>query len=116
MTERKPAGMSFETWVDNQISRSIARGDFEDLPGAGKPIPGIERAVGGRYPDPGAHQLRRGSEAGRPERMTGVLLDVTELFLAQRAVERLNQSLERRVEERTAALQQALREIESFSY
>jgi hypothetical protein len=43
MTERKPPGMSFETWVDSQISRSIARGDFERLPGAGKPIPGLER-------------------------------------------------------------------------
>jgi len=39
MTERKPPGMSFETWVDSQISRSIARGDFEDLAGAGKPLP-----------------------------------------------------------------------------
>jgi hypothetical protein len=39
MTERKPPGMSFETWVDNQIARSIARGDFEHLPGAGKPLP-----------------------------------------------------------------------------
>jgi hypothetical protein len=29
MTERKPQGMSFETWVESQISRSIARGDFE---------------------------------------------------------------------------------------
>jgi hypothetical protein len=43
MTERKPPGMSFETWVDSQISRSIARGDFEHLSGAGKPIPGLER-------------------------------------------------------------------------
>ncbi len=38
MTERKPPGMSFETWVDSQISRGIARGDFDDLPGAGKPL------------------------------------------------------------------------------
>jgi hypothetical protein len=43
MTERKPPGMSFETWVDSQISRSIARGEFERLPGAGKPIPGLDR-------------------------------------------------------------------------
>ena len=43
MTERKPPGMSFETWVDGQISRSIARGDFEHLRGAGKPLPGLER-------------------------------------------------------------------------
>ena len=26
MTERKPPGMSFETWVDTQITRSMARG------------------------------------------------------------------------------------------
>jgi hypothetical protein len=39
MTERKPPGMSFETWVDAQISRGLARGDFDDLPGAGKPLP-----------------------------------------------------------------------------
>jgi hypothetical protein len=39
MTERKPPGMSFETWVDSQITRGIARGDFDDLPGAGKPLP-----------------------------------------------------------------------------
>jgi len=43
MTERKPPGMSFETWVDHQISRSIERGDFEHLEGAGKPIPGLDR-------------------------------------------------------------------------
>ena len=43
MTERKPPGMPFETWVDNQISRSIARGDFEHLPGAGKPLPNLDR-------------------------------------------------------------------------
>ena len=38
MTERKPPGMSFETWVDSQISRGIARGDFDGLAGAGKPL------------------------------------------------------------------------------
>ena len=43
MTERKPPGMSFESWVDSQISRGIARGDFERLPGAGKPILGLDR-------------------------------------------------------------------------
>jgi len=39
MTERKPLGMSFETWVDSQISRAQDRGDFDDLAGAGKPLP-----------------------------------------------------------------------------
>jgi hypothetical protein len=31
--------MSFETWVDSQIAQGMARGDFDDLPGAGKPLP-----------------------------------------------------------------------------
>jgi hypothetical protein len=38
MTERKPPGMSFETWVDTQISQGLARGDFDGLEGAGKPL------------------------------------------------------------------------------
>ncbi|UMG94795.1 DUF1992 domain-containing protein [Nocardioides sp. TF02-7] len=29
------------TWVDLQVQRAIERGDFDDLPGAGKPIRGI---------------------------------------------------------------------------
>lgn len=40
MTERKPAGMPFETWVDRAIREADERGEFTDLPGAGKPIPG----------------------------------------------------------------------------
>jgi hypothetical protein len=28
-------------WVDLQVQRAIERGDFDDLPGAGKPIPGL---------------------------------------------------------------------------
>jgi len=39
MTERKPSDMSFETWVDHQISSAQERGAFDDLPGAGKPLP-----------------------------------------------------------------------------
>ncbi len=40
MTERRPAGMSVETWVDRQIREAAERGEFDNLPGAGKPIPG----------------------------------------------------------------------------
>lgn len=43
MTERKPAGMSFRTWVDSQISASIERGDFDHLSGAGEPLRGLDR-------------------------------------------------------------------------
>ncbi|HUC56980.1 MAG TPA: DUF1992 domain-containing protein [Streptosporangiaceae bacterium] len=39
MTERKPAGVSFSSWIDQQISEAAERGAFDDLPGAGKPLP-----------------------------------------------------------------------------
>ncbi|GLZ06733.1 DUF1992 domain-containing protein [Actinomadura sp. NBRC 104412] len=39
MTERKPPGMNFETWVDRQIREAEERGAFDGLPGAGKPLP-----------------------------------------------------------------------------
>jgi hypothetical protein len=39
MTERKPPGMAFETWVERQISQAQAGGQFDDLAGAGKPLP-----------------------------------------------------------------------------
>lgn len=39
MTQRKPEGVPFETWVEHQIRTADERGDFADLPGAGKPLP-----------------------------------------------------------------------------
>jgi hypothetical protein len=39
MTERKPPGMSFPTWIDQRIAEAEERGVFDSLPGAGKPIP-----------------------------------------------------------------------------
>lgn len=41
MTERRPPGTSFETWVDRQIREAEERGEFHDLPGAGKPLPDL---------------------------------------------------------------------------
>jgi hypothetical protein len=42
VTDRKPAGMRFETWIERQIREASERGEFDNLPGAGKPIPGID--------------------------------------------------------------------------
>ncbi|MDH6215347.1 DUF1992 domain-containing protein [Streptomyces pseudovenezuelae] len=39
MTERKPPGVPFDSWVDRQIRDAEARDDFAKLPGAGKPLP-----------------------------------------------------------------------------
>ena len=41
MTERKPAGMTPGDWIDAQIREAQERGLFDDLPGAGKPIPDL---------------------------------------------------------------------------
>ncbi|WP_227982545.1 DUF1992 domain-containing protein [Nocardia spumae] len=41
MTERKPAGMGFESWIDKQIREASERGEFDNLTGAGKPLPGV---------------------------------------------------------------------------
>lgn len=41
MTERKPPGVSFETWADKQIREAEERGAFANLPGAGKPLPSL---------------------------------------------------------------------------
>lgn len=38
MTERKPQGMSFTSWIDKQIADAERRGVFDNLPGAGKPL------------------------------------------------------------------------------
>lgn len=43
MTERKPPGVSFETWVDRQIREGMERGSFDDLPGTGRPLPGLDQ-------------------------------------------------------------------------
>lgn len=44
MTERKPPGMKTQDWVEAQIKQAQARGEFDDLPGAGKPIPKLAKA------------------------------------------------------------------------
>jgi hypothetical protein len=48
MTERKPPGVSWESWFEEQIRRAREDGAFDNLPGAGKPLPDLE---GGYDPD-----------------------------------------------------------------
>ncbi|MDA8319028.1 MAG: DUF1992 domain-containing protein [Actinomycetota bacterium] len=38
MTERKPPDLTFASWIDQQIAEAEARGAFDDLPGAGRPL------------------------------------------------------------------------------
>jgi hypothetical protein len=43
MTQRKPPGVGWERWIDRQIREATERGEFENLPGAGKPIPDLDK-------------------------------------------------------------------------
>ena len=43
MTERKPPGVGFGTWVERQIREATERGAFDNLPGSGKPIPDLDK-------------------------------------------------------------------------
>src|ERR1700683_3146216 len=46
MTERKPPGTSFVSWIDRQIAEAEERGAFDSLPGAGQPLPPREQDAG----------------------------------------------------------------------
>jgi Domain of unknown function (DUF1992) len=41
MTEHKPPGQSWESWIDEQIREAQEAGAFDNLAGAGKPIPDL---------------------------------------------------------------------------
>jgi hypothetical protein len=43
MTERKPLGTSWETWIDAQIRVAREKGAFDNLQGAGKPLPNLDQ-------------------------------------------------------------------------
>ena len=55
-------------------------------------------------------------EDGAPERVAGVVLDVTDVKTAQRKLQEMNVTLEQRVQDRTVRLSDANRELETFAY
>lgn len=45
MTERKPADVPVHSWVDRLVREAEERGEFANLPGLGKPLPGIDKPL-----------------------------------------------------------------------
>jgi hypothetical protein len=41
MTERKPPKVPLESWVERKIRESMERGEFDNLPGSGQPLPDL---------------------------------------------------------------------------
>jgi len=42
MAERKPPNKKWETWIEEQIQQAQSEGQFDQLEGKGKPIPGLD--------------------------------------------------------------------------
>jgi hypothetical protein len=100
---RKPPDVSFDSWIDSQIKAAEARGEFDDLPGKGKPLVGLDDA---RDPLWWAKQLVR---------REGLSLLPPALEI-QRQVERLREGLaklpsEARVREAVALLNAEIRKL-----
>ena len=43
MTERKPFSTGYEPWIEAQIRVAVEGGAFDNLPGAGKPLPNLDQ-------------------------------------------------------------------------
>jgi hypothetical protein len=91
----------YESWVDRQVREAQERGEFDDLPGAGRPIPGLKRPHDPNWwvkglierekisaPLPPALSLRR-----EVEQLPATLADAREESVARELVEDLNRRI-----------------------
>lgn len=99
----------FESWIDRQIREAMERGEFDDLPGAGKPIPGL----GGVYdPDWWLKSFIRREGVGEAGLSPGLALRKERQQIAERLAEvddeddarEVVEDLNRRIKEHYAAV------------
>jgi hypothetical protein len=103
MTERKPSEISVASWIDQQVNEAAERGAFDNLPGAGKPLP---RAGGAGNGQAWLHDyLRREGVSGEEllpvplrlrkemERLTAQVPDLSSEREVRELVGRLNQRI-----------------------
>jgi hypothetical protein len=43
MPEEKPPKVTWESWIERKIRDSMERGEFDNLPGSGQPIPDLDQ-------------------------------------------------------------------------
>jgi DnaJ-like protein len=43
VADRKPPGVRWESWVDRQVREASERGEFDNLPGTGQPLPDLDK-------------------------------------------------------------------------
>ncbi|MBT2234556.1 MULTISPECIES: DUF1992 domain-containing protein [unclassified Nonomuraea] len=106
MTERKPGGMSFESWIDRQIREATERGEFDNLPGAGKPLPDLDKPYDEMW---WIKQKVRSEGLSMPLPPTLALRKAAEEALAEAAGARSETEARRIVEEINARIREAIR-------
>ena len=99
MTDRKPPGVGFQTWVERQIREAMERGEFDNLPGKGKPIDLNEY-----FETPEDVRLANSvlKSAGMTSREVDLLNEIAELKQVQAAVqdEKKKQEIARQIRQK----------------
>ena len=102
--------MRYESWVERQVREAIERGEFDNLPGAGRPLPGINGREDENWwvksllereqlpmPLPTALALRR-EVADLPQTLADVLDERTVRDIIEDLNQRIRDSHRRRVD------------------
>lgn len=92
--------MAFESWIDRQIREAMERGEFDNLPGAGKPLRDLARDgddwwITAKLEREGFEPPLPGTLALRKERseIQQTLADVTDEDQARELVQALNRRI-----------------------
>lgn len=112
----RPSYERFLQWVHPDDQAQVQH-EYESSVRERKPYNHVHRLLfpGGRVKFV-RQQGRTEYDGDRPVRSLGTVQDITEVRMAQRALQQLNEQLESRVTERTRELAQANRELEAFTY
>jgi Domain of unknown function (DUF1992) len=103
-------GMPYESWVERQIREATERGEFDNLPGAGRPLPGLNGRDDEDWwvkgflerekipmPLPASLALRK-EVSDLPETLAGVRNEVDVRRLVEDLNERIRDSHRRRID------------------
>jgi hypothetical protein len=98
--------VGFESWIDRQIREAQERGEFDDLPGAGKPLPDLDKPYDEMW---WIKQKLRSEGLSMPLPPTLALRRDAEEALAEAAGARSEAEVRRIVEEINDRIREAIR-------
>ncbi|MDR8408177.1 DUF1992 domain-containing protein [Nonomuraea sp. 3-1Str] len=106
MSDRKPYGVNFESWIDRQIREAEERGEFDDLPGKGKPLSDLDKPHDDMW---WIKQKLRSEGLSMPLPPTLALRKDAEEALAEARAARSEREARQIVEEINARIREAIR-------